>query len=857
MHTPAHLVTITALTFVLAGSSAGQGPAPFDINAYKSFLSANKDMSADQLLSLHPAGTFVRRATVEPTSSMYFRQIDSAFQLTAAEKALWNENGFVVSERIRPGSFMKAFVVGYAADLPVFISTDAILFAFHKSYDAMLKSAEYSVVIPALDQILTGLSSSMPSLISRYQSQPGMTDALMDVDLYVTVAGNLEGLNLSSAYPGNASAVDDLLKKVEAQRIVVGSAPLFGDSIRLMDYSQFTVRGHYTESAVLARYFKSMMWLGRVEFYLAAPHNTAEQYGDAAIQRQTVAALLLQELIGLAGVASTVEHMDAVLQAFVGESDNVTLECIHDLRTMLSIVRADELLATQRWKEFQTSLLQQAWAYQRINSQILISGSLAADDQLQPASSFLFMGQRFIIDSYVTANTVFDKIVYKGEKIWRALPSTLDILAALGNNAAFQLLQPELDQYHYGSNLAALRYLVDSYEDAFWRMSIYTGWLDAIRALNPPVDRSAMPLFMQTASWWQEKLNTQLASWAELRHDNLLYAKSSYTGGTTCSFPMGYVEPVPAFYDRLKLLMGDVAAKLSNVGALDGWSAAYLSGMAASLDTLGSIARKELARERLDPGQESFLQRTISSGGLAGCGAESANTFRGGWYPKMFLTTADSTMKEDYVVADVHTAPTDAAGNMVGWVLHGGTGPVDLAFVTADVPGDGLVSFVGPVLGYYEIVTENFKRLTDGEWSTQYALSPAYRPSFVNAYLADASGRRRSAGPMLITGAEDDRGAVTFPQALTLGQNYPNPFNPATLISLTVPGGMPQFVDLAVYNIQGQVVRQVVKGPMQGGHFALRWDGKNERGDPVASGVYISVLKAKGGMQSRKMVLIH
>jgi len=56
---------------------------------------------------------------------------------------------------------------------------------------------------------------------------------------------------------------------------------------------------------------------------------------------------------------------------------------------------------------------------------------------------------------------------------------------------------------------------------------------------------------MKTAAFWQQKMNTQLASWTELRHDNLLYAKQSYTGGTVCSYPYSFVEPFPEFYSAL------------------------------------------------------------------------------------------------------------------------------------------------------------------------------------------------------------------------------------------------------------------------------------------------------------------
>jgi hypothetical protein len=95
-------------------------------------------------------------------------------------------------------------------------------------------------------------------------------------------------------------------------------------------------------------------------------------------------------------------------------------------------------------------------------------------------------------------------------------PSTLDVLFALGNDASGELLIPELDQYHYSSNLASLRYLVDMHDAAFWDSSIYSLWLNAIRALNPAQDRDSLPLFMQTAAWSRQKMNTQLAAWTEL-----------------------------------------------------------------------------------------------------------------------------------------------------------------------------------------------------------------------------------------------------------------------------------------------------------------------------------------------------
>jgi hypothetical protein len=162
----------------------------------------------------------------------------------------------------------------------------------------------------------------------------------------------------------------------------------------------------------------------------------------------------------------------------------------------------------------------------------------------------MLFGQRFVIDSYVTGSVVFDRILYNGEKICRLFPLPRCSFS-LGNDASAQLLVSELNAYHYSPNLSALRYLIDSYEPEFWKSTLYNSWLGLLRNMNPPEDKNALPGFMQTGAYWQQKMNTQLSSWAQLRHDNLLYAKQSYSGGTVCSFPYSYVEPFPGLYNNL------------------------------------------------------------------------------------------------------------------------------------------------------------------------------------------------------------------------------------------------------------------------------------------------------------------
>ncbi len=95
-----------------------------------------------------------------------------------------------------------------------------------------------------------------------------------------------------------------------------------------------------------------------------------------------------------------------------------------------------------------------------------------------------------------------------------------------------------------------------------------------------------------------------------------------------------------------------------------------------------------------------------------------------------------------------------------------------------------------------------------------------------------------------------------------LEQNYPNPFNPTTTISfaLTAAGE----VTLAIYNTNGQLVKKLVAGEMNAGRHSFTWDATNERGERVASGVYLYVIKAgdpsagsgQGFTAQKKLVLM-
>jgi hypothetical protein len=474
-----------------------------------------------------------------PSSPAYLNDLDELFSFTAGERRLLYRNGFFVTERLRYGGYGQAMIQLWRADMPLFVSTDAILHALHMSYVTILATIEESYLMLELDAGLDAVHDGCQTLNTIYTSSPGMRPSLDDVDVFLTVARSLLSGETTPSLGGNDALVQQILGYVAAERPV--QIALFNEAKRIYDFSQFKPRGHYADSEALSRYFQAMMWLGRTEFRFTPPP------GNTDVSREIVDAFLLLEAGNQSGGWERIDNMDRVIEALVGSEDNLTIVELEELKTAIGLAQADELLDEAVMSNLRNELAAGGYSPQAINSQILMSFPLHPED-LDPPYAFMFLGQRFIVDSFIFSNVVYDRIEYEGTKPFRELPSPLDALYALGNDDVLPLLREELETAHYSANLSALRFLIDGYDSAYWGTSLYASWLNAIRTLALSGRDPRVPPFMKTGAWQQQKMNSQLTSWAELRHDNLLYAKQSYTMGYTCSFPCTYVEPIPEFY---------------------------------------------------------------------------------------------------------------------------------------------------------------------------------------------------------------------------------------------------------------------------------------------------------------------
>ena len=183
-----------------------------------------------------------------------------------------------------------------------------------------------------------------------------------------------------------------------------------------------------------------------------------------------------------------------------------------------------------------------------------------------------------------------------------------------------------------------------------------------------------------------------------------------------------------------------------------------------------------------------------------------------------------------------------------------GDGVLDVAMVAANsTVGPALVVLLGhrnnaPILeGYYPLPGESSQVLTgdvNGDGDTDIVVlgtSPGSDHGGVSVFI--------NQGPPATAVVSEPATPTTF----TLGTNYPNPFNPATTIPLAVPTGAKN-VTLTIYNVLGQPLRQLWKGPLPAGEHELTWDGRDAQGRPVAAGVYVYRVQVDEQTRARKMV---
>jgi hypothetical protein len=805
------------------------GQADSVAEEYYNFLNSNKDLSYPESAAMYPLNATYYQAIPDPEYLNSFEFLDSVkikYNLSSAEQEMLAKNGFVVTERLSYETFVSALSNIYFKDLPVMITTDMMLFALHASYDGILKKLEIDQLRPDLIQILEGLRNSYNTLVTKYEGYPELQAPLKDIDLYISIPLALLGKVSSPINPANTDTFNLINSAIASEKGFV-EMPLFSKHFRILDFSQFKPRGHYTEIIEtaggldsLSAYFRAMIWLGRMDFLLTPPPSSGQEpWSEEDIWRMNASGLLLDELIDISGTRAKLNKSEKTIGLLVGESDNLTPGELSTIRKSAGIENVNDILDSANYAVFKQELIASPESGQKILSDIFMVDPFSTTPDPLPVS-FRLMGQRFILDSYFFSQLVYDRIIYEGEKIWRPLPSPLDAAFILGNNDALNLLQDEINTYKYGTQLLSLRKLTDLYDTAFWQQSLYNSWLSCLRQLNTKPEMEQMPFFLSSAAWQHEKLNTQLASWAQLRHDNLLYAKQSYT--------YSYIEPYPEFYKALSVFASTAGKYFNEIGA-DVGIRIYFNNMKTTCDTLSLILDKQISEKPLTEQEQNFLKGMYRFNDNVMCG----EPFEDGWFLRLLYEPG-----KEKVVADVHTQPTDQWGNAVGHVLHVGTGKVNLGIFLAysPAPEHRPMAFVGPVMSYYETVTNDFYRYNDKEWLSIFPDLP--RPDWTSIYLISADGDTVQKGPelpyeLVVLQAPKSVQAVKIPSILV----YPNPAGSYLNIRNISPDAK-----IFLYDSQGRLAYQSIN------------NSSIIDINSLATGIYILKIIDRGKMATTRIV---
>lgn len=659
-----------------------------------------KSLTPEALATRYPTA-FASTLGYDPLAAQNLSLIQgSELKLNDAETQILKTNGFVVTDRYRYPTFAYGYQTIYSQDLPVFVSADSILFALHRSYDDILKAIETSVLIPELKSLLLRMRTNLKAGTIAALGPVAQKDA----DFYLAVALSL--LNETEMAPPVAGASEKDIAAFVAKAIAARGAEklkLF-DSERRMDFSQFTPRGHYTDSPELTRYFRAMMWLGRIDFRIL---ETQDDGSQVFRRRQFDAGFSLVALMDAPARASFA-RIDSTIESFVGESDNMTAP---QLEAMLAGIGADSVAAVQALPDatILDALVAGDLGRQRISSHYMVNG--LNKGTLPLSRTFLLLGQRYVIDSHVFSNVVYDRVALGTVK--RMMPDPLDAaFAALGNNQAAALLKPELQAFPYAPDLAAMRVLADAHGPAFWSANLYNHWLSALRTLSPDA-AAKLPAVATTEAWGRRMLNTQMASWAELRHDTILYAKQSYTAGAVCEFPDAFVDPYPAFYAAVAAFAAKGQAALQplvGAGTVVAGAKAYFTRLQEIMGILQEMAEFQRDEKPFTAAHMQFINQAVVIQNICGGGF-----FEKGWYKELFFGNA---LEFDPTIADVHTQPTDEGGGEVGRILHVATGYARLMVTTVNTCA-GPRAYAGLVSSYIQHTTENWKRLTDEEWKAE------------------------------------------------------------------------------------------------------------------------------------------
>lgn len=603
------------------------------------------------------------------------------------------QNGFVVVEGWDEEFFSRYEENRYNIRSN-FVTTDSILHTYHLYFAYLLKNLEKSYFYEDLKAISNQMITESKA---QYDSLAGTTmqAAAKRNMAYFTVAAMLLDPNVQPD-PLVADVVNEELSLIEAAGGMQNSPIMAMDNpiedLLIEDYTQYKPRGYYAESEELSRYFKAMMWFGRISF-------------RQAYEEEAKSAFLMNRAMKNADVMSKWSEIYDVTSFFMGTSDDPG---VYDYFPIIEAIYGDASLTdiasdTDKWNTYMEEIA--SFTPPAINS-IPVYDDQSEEERAATITAFRFMGQRSTFDAAAFQKLIYRQVEADASGKTRGLPSAMDIPGVFGSSEAEKILdeQGAFGYKNYRENFDKIKNSVAGAEEDVWNASVYNSWLNTLRPLCKEKGEG-YPMFMQNSAWTRKQLSTFLGSFAELKHDSILYAKQVYAemggGGEIPNWDdRGYVEPEPEVYAGIAKLSAMTRDGLDKYGMISDEDKENLTRLQELSEQLLTISNKELSFTGLTE-EEYELIRTYGG---------NLEHF---WYEALKDEAVDGYLNPKEhpaaIIADIATDPGTSS------VLEVGTGKIDTIYAIINVEGTLLVAS-GSVYSYYEFAQPMDQRLTDQEW---------------------------------------------------------------------------------------------------------------------------------------------
>ena len=445
--------------------------------------------------------------------------------------------------------FRQCFTPYIDNTLPVFITSDALLNAFHVLFEESLARLE-AANAAKLEALLTRMVKALPQAVRELKGVPeGKPQAVRRAEILVKTALRL----LGRPAPGTTPEIERIIaaQVAEIEHATGSRKPEWlgppDDGFLALDFTRYAPRGFYDRSRQLQRYFRAATWLQSVPLRVTKEEEflAARLLGRAA-------------MLGQPKMAWEYDQHEPFLDAWgtlIGDPVDP------DLMALMNDARDAESLDFSEFEsraEFMELLKREADQLSK-DRQFKVNDTLRNPPEAKPDPEYRLLAARELPDAIL-----FQRTSLAGGSGTQRYPDPLEVAAGLDSTFATQSLASSLPADCWKNMQPALKALSATKRGG----SLYHQYLGVLRELVNPPEPDA-PDLLRGEAWQRKSCQTLLASWTQMRHSLVLQAKTNqFFAGMTNPTP-GFVEPDPEFFRRLGELTLACITTFSEAGAFD------------------------------------------------------------------------------------------------------------------------------------------------------------------------------------------------------------------------------------------------------------------------------------------------